>query len=226
MTVVSLDLIERSLRGDPDEHGLRAALERVRHATALEAADQGAVVDVLARVVSITPASEPRSATEHRRIARFLGSFGERVADVVAPTRPGAFADVAPGERAVAVALHERIRRERQFDVVAPILAAASMRYRHKPDQGWLVLAAVLEALLKLPTDLEQTDRRRLTWYGHQLFEFWLEPHEVALLAHARWHARVPVDELRRWWALVPQRRPFADGDMLAELVITGSRPA
>lgn len=222
---MTLDLIERSLPGDPDEHSLRAALERVRHAVALDVADQGAVVDVLARVVSITPDSDPQSATEHRRIARFLSSFGERVADVVAPTRPGAFADVAPGERALAVAMHQRIRRERQFDVVAPILAAASMRYRHKPDQGWLVLATVLEALLKLPIDLEQTDRRRLAWYGRQLFGLWLEPHDVALLVHARWHSRVPVDELRQWWAMVPQRRPFADSDLLAELVGVGSRP-
>jgi hypothetical protein len=219
MTSEPLDVLGRSVRGGPDEDRLRAGLERLQVAAGLSIADQAAVTGVLAQLLSISADVDHQTVMERRRIEGFLSSFGGQVADVVAPTRHDAFTDVSPGCRPLAVALHARLRQERQFDVIAPILAAASIRHRHGEDQGWLVLATVLESLLRLPVELVGNDRRRLNWYGQQLFEFWLEPSEVALLVHTRWRARLPADELQRWRALVPERRPFATDELLAELV-------
>jgi hypothetical protein len=218
MTSAPLDLISRSLHGDPDEDRLRAALGNLQHTTPLGTDDQAAAIHMLAQVLSINPNADRQTSEERRQIAGYLASFGERVADVLVLGRSRAFTDVSPSCRPLAVTLHTRLRIERQFDSVAPILVAASMRHRHRHDE-WMVLATVLEALLRLPADLVEIDRRRLTWYGQQLFWCWLEPGEVATLVHARWIAMAVSQELRAWSDLLPGRRPFVTNDLLAQLV-------
>ncbi|MDP1847121.1 MAG: hypothetical protein Q8K79_04940 [Solirubrobacteraceae bacterium] len=144
--------------------------------------------------------------------------FGQRIADVLKPGAPGTFSGLPSSDRTIAVMLHTQLREERQFNVVLPILAAAGARHRDR-GEPWLVLVAVVEALLKLPADFSQVDRRRLSWYGQQLFSLWLEPPEVAMLIHARWIRAADEQQLKAWWELVPDRRPLLSAADLADLL-------
>lgn len=77
-----LDLLSRSLRGDPDEDRLRAALGNLHHTTRLGMADQAAAIHMLAQVLSINPNADQQTSEERRQIAGYLASFGERVAEI------------------------------------------------------------------------------------------------------------------------------------------------
>ncbi len=213
-----LDRLFTSLRGDPDEGRVKSGLRHFADVVATDAADQGAVVRILSELLTITQDIDRQTRAERRQIAGFVVGFGECIVDVLRPSAPAAFSGLPSSDRTIAVMLHTQLREERQFNVVVPILAAAGARHRHR-GEPWLVLVAVLEALLKLPADFSQTDRRRLTWYAQQLFSFWLEPREVAMLIHARWIQAADEQQLEPWRGLVPTRRPLLSAADLADLL-------
>lgn len=213
-----LDRLLESLPDDPDASRVRSGLRRFAEVVAPDVLDQTAVVRILGELLPTAPDADRQTLAERRQIADFVVSFGERIADVLRPSGPGAFSGLPPSSRAIAVMLHTQLCEERQFNDVVPILAAASARHQHR-EEAWLVLVAVVEALLKLPADFSRLDRRRLAWYGQQLFSHWLEPLEVAMLIHTRWIGPAENQALGRWWDLVPARRPLLSSAVLADLV-------
>lgn len=213
-----LDPLFESLRGDPDEGRVRSGLRHFGEVVSPDAVDQATVIRILAELLTLAPDIERQTRAERRQVAGFVVAFGERIADVLRPGAPGAFSGLPASNRTIAVMLHTQLREERQFNVVLPILAAAGARYRDR-GEPWLVLVAVQEALLKLPADLSRIDRRRLSWYGQQLFSLWLEPLEVAMLIHARWIQTADEQQLEPWWDFVPNRRPLVSTAGLADLV-------
>jgi hypothetical protein len=218
MTATPFELLREDLELTGDELPRGDALRDLDDALPLATA-QAAAIRVVSQLLSVTGVVERQSADERRRVARYLSSFGTSCADVICPDRSGAFANLPPGSRAAAIAVHARIRGERGADDVMAILAAARMRHGADRADDCLVLATVLESLLRLPRDLGEFDRRRLSWYGRQLFGCWLEPREVAMLVHARWLGDVALDELAAWWSAVPERRPLVAPESLAELI-------